>query len=107
MDWNDKARGPDGVHPMVLRECAEAVAKPLAMIYQKSFDEGVVPENWKEANVSPIFKKGRTADAGNYRPVSLTSVSCTIMESIVRDTLLHYFEKQDLLTSCQHGFRKG
>ena len=61
---------------MVLRECAETVAKPLAMIYQKSFDEGVVPENWKEANVSPIFKKERRADAGNYRPVSFTSVPC-------------------------------
>ena len=82
--------------PMVLRECAEAVAKPPAMIYQKSFDEGVVPENWKEANVSPVFKKGKRADAGNYRPVSLTSVPCKVMESIVRDTLLHYFEKQDL-----------
>ena len=51
----DKAQGPDGVYPMVLRECAEAVAKPLAMIYQKSFDEGVVPENWKEANVLSLI----------------------------------------------------
>ena len=43
----------------------------VCMIYQKSFDEGFVPENWKEANVSPIFKQGIRADAGNYRPVSL------------------------------------
>jgi len=43
----------------------------------------------------------------NYRQVSLTSVPCKVMESVVRDTLLRYFEKQDLLTSCQHGFRKG
>jgi len=52
----------------VLKECAEAVAKPLAMIYQKSFDEGVVPENRKEANVSQIFKKGRRADTGTSFP---------------------------------------
>ena len=71
------------------------------------FDEGVVPENWKEANISPIFKKGKRTDAGNYRPVSLTSVPCKVMESIVRDTLLHNFEKKDLLTSCQHGLRGG
>jgi len=71
---------------MVLRECTEAVAKPLAMIYQKSFDEGVVPENWKEANVSPIFKKLRRADASNYRPVSLTSVPCKVMVNSSRHT---------------------
>ena len=44
------------------------------MIFNKSLKEGVVPKSWKEAEVVPIFKKGKRDDPGNYRPVSLTSV---------------------------------
>jgi len=76
-------------------------------VYQKSFDEGIVPSNWKEANVSPIFKKGKRTDAENYRPVSLTCVPCKVMESIVRDFLLAFLEGQDILSKFQHGFTKG
>jgi len=53
----DEAQGPDDIHPAVLRNCAEAVSKPLSMIYNKSLEEGVLPDDWKAATVCPIYKK--------------------------------------------------
>ena len=72
----DKSPGPDEIHPMLLKQCTAEIARPLADIYQRSFNDGVIPKEWKLANISPIFKKGKKCDAGNYRPVSLTSVPC-------------------------------
>lgn len=67
--------GPDGLHPRALKEAAELIAKPLTLvIFNKSIEEGVVPDDWKVAHVTALFKKGKTASPGNYRPVSLTSV---------------------------------
>ena len=67
-----KSMGPDGLHPRVLRELAGVIDKPLSAIYQRSWLSGEVPEDWRLANVTPIYKKGRKDDLGNYRPVSLT-----------------------------------
>jgi hypothetical protein len=55
-------------------------------------EEGAVPADWKEANVTPIFKKGAKSKPENYRPVSLTSVSCKIMESIIRDAMTEHLQ---------------
>ena len=80
---------------------------PLAIIYQKSLDEGVCPEEWKCANVTPIHKKGDRTDPNNYRPVSLTSQVCKVMESIIRDRIVEHLERLNLLNNAQHGFRNG
>ncbi|KFW70172.1 RNA-directed DNA polymerase from mobile element jockey, partial [Pygoscelis adeliae] len=74
-----KSMGLDGIHPRVLRELAEELAKALSIIYQQSWLTGEVPDDWRLANVTPIYKKGRKEDPGNYRPVSLTSVPGKIM----------------------------
>jgi len=74
----DKSPGPDGIHPLFLHNTAEEVAKPLTLIFNKSFTEGELPHDWKRANISPIYKKGARNEAGNYRPVSLTSVACKL-----------------------------
>ena len=73
--------GPDGIHPRELRELAEVLTKPLSIIYQQSWLTGEVPVDWRLANVTPIYKKGRKEDPGNYRPVSLTSVLGKVMEA--------------------------
>ncbi|KFW06029.1 RNA-directed DNA polymerase from mobile element jockey, partial [Fulmarus glacialis] len=78
-----RSMGPDGIHPRVLRELAKELAKPLSIIYQQSWLTGDVPDDWRLANVSPIYKKGQKEDPGNYRPVSLTSVLGNIMERFV------------------------
>ena len=71
----DKACGPDGIHPKLLKECAEIIAIPLYQIFSRSLESGVVPADWKLANVSPIHKKGSRAVANNNRPVSLTCLT--------------------------------
>jgi hypothetical protein len=88
----DAASGPDGIGPMILQELEDSLAPALTIIFRKSMEEGGVPNDWKEANVTPIFKKGSKASPLNYRPVSLTSVSCKIMESVIRDALTDHLE---------------
>ena len=70
-------------HQGVSKECAEAVATPLCLIYQKSLEEGVVPSLWKSSQVIPIFKKGSRYDSLNYRPISLTSICCKMLERAI------------------------
>ena len=71
----DKSPGPDGLHPSVLKEIAEEIMEALVVIFQESLEAGRVPEDWKVANVKPLFKKGGRQQMGNYRPVSLQSLA--------------------------------
>jgi hypothetical protein len=100
-----KSAGPDGLHPRVLKECSDQLAEPLYAIMRRSLDTGVVPDAWREANISAIFKKGRKQDAGNYRPISLTSIVCKMFEGIIRRGLIAHMDSNNLFTEHQHGFR--
>ena len=99
-----KAPGPDGIHPAILRECSDILSVPLCIIFQKCLDSSFVPADWREANVTPIFKKGDRSLPCNYRPVSLTSVVCKVMESLVKDCVLKFLLDNRLLNLSQHGF---
>lgn len=99
------APGPDGIHPRVLKETVDIISYPLALLFNKSMQEGVIPSDWRRANVSPIYKKGCKMTAGNYRPVSLTSVVCRVMEGVIKEELVNFLEKNHLLSRGQHGFR--
>ena len=100
----DSAPGPDKVTTRFLRDFADELAPVLAMLYNKSMEEGEVPEDWRTANVTPIFKKGSKGDPGNYRPVSLTSVPCRVMEAIIRDEVVKHLDSNQLINNTQHGF---
>jgi hypothetical protein len=103
----DAAAGPDGIGPSLLQKLVHEISAPLARIMQRSLDDGDVPADWKTANVTPIFKKGAKSDPGNYRPVSLTAVSCKIMESVLKDEMVKHLEKNKLIRQSQHGFMKN
>ena len=77
-----KAPGPDNVSPRILKKLATDISPLLQLIFQKSLDTGVVPDDWRIANVSPVYKKGQKTLAENYRPISLTPVCCKTMEHI-------------------------
>ena len=103
----NKSPGPDKIYPRLLKELHNELAKPLAILFNLSLKEGVLPNDWKHAEVTDIFKKGSKTEPSNYRPVSLTSVVCKILESFIRDVVQIHMEKHKLYTKCQHGFRRG
>ena len=101
----DKSPGPDKIHSRILRECSQSMKTPLTVIFQKSLREGKVPNQWKEAHVTPIYKKGRKKQPSNYRPVSLTSIVCKLMERLIRNQIMEHMDKNKLFTDLQYGFR--
>ena len=74
------------------------------IIFGRSLAEGEIPDEWREANITPLFKKGSRLAASNYRPVSLTSICCKLMEGIIRDRVMDHLVRHDLISSSQHGF---
>ena len=104
---SSKAPGPDEVFPRILKECKDVLSEPLACIFRKSLESGIVPVAWKKANVIPIFKKGDKTNMSNYRPVSLTSVVGKMMESIIARNIRDHLDKHKLIKESQHGFSKG
>jgi len=72
--------GSENNHPRMLRELADIIARLLSTVLEKSWRPGDIPEYWKQANVTPIYKKGLKEDPGNYRPISLISVPGKVME---------------------------
>ena len=101
--------GPDGIHPIMLRRCAHAVALPLMFIFRKVYESGVLPDDWKCSQIAALFKNGTKSDPLNYRPVtvSLTSVCCKVMERLISAHITEFLDHNGLLSNRQFGFRKG
>ena len=102
-----KAVGPDKVPTVLLKEHADIMAPILQVIYQQSLDTGKVPAGWKVADVVAIYKKGDKNTASNYRPVSLTSISCKGLEHIIFSNIMDHVDMHKILSTFQHGFRKN
>ena len=102
-----KASGPDAVPCTLLHNLHHELAPCYTLLFQTSYDTGVVPDIWRTAWVSPVFKKGDKCCAVNYRPVSLTCVPCKLMEHIIVSNMRTHFDNHGILTPFQHGFRKN
>ena len=96
--------GVNMIPPKVLNEIVEQISTPLAKLFNLSLEEGIVPSEWKEANITPLFKKGPRNKPVNYRPVSLTSGVCKLLETLIRDHMVEFLVKQKLINTPQHGF---
>jgi len=96
--------GPDGISSKFLHDHVNCLSAQLSILYTKSLLTGIVPQDWREANVTPIYKKGSKNKPENYRPISLTSIPCKIMESILKDEIINHLLRNRLLNSSQHGF---
>ena len=87
-----KASGPDEIAPF------------LQFIFNQSLTTGQVPSDWKCANMTPVLKKGSKKESCNYRPVSLTSVPCKILEHIIFHHIMGHLDAHHVLVNYQHGF---
>ena len=99
--------GPDEIPVSLLKNCKEAMAKPIHLIWSKSLASGEVSSFYKFSNISPLHKKESKALASNYRPISLTSHIIKVFERVVRKKLVSYLEMNNLICNKQHGFRSG
>jgi len=91
-----KSMGPDGMHPQVLRELADVIAEPLSILFKRSWRTGEVSEDWRKANVTPIFKKGQKEDPGNYRMVRLTSILGKKAAQFILEVIIKQVEEKRL-----------
>ena len=103
----DKSPGPDELHRRLLKELAKSLAKPLCIIFKQSLRLKMIPKEWKKATISAILKKGNRSMAGNYRPVSLTSVVCKLLEQIIREHIIKHMKVNKLFSNKQFGFISG
>jgi len=96
--------GPDGFPNILLKKLANFICIPLSFIFDASFKSNCLPQQWLQAFVTPVFKKGATSDPNNYRPISLTCSCCRVMERIINFRLIDYLLEHQLITKHQHGF---
>ena len=100
----NKASGDDGISHKMLKGVSKSVSKPLYILMNRSFSEGIFPDTWKLANVIPIFKKGDKSQPSNYRPVALLSCIGKLQERIVFKNLYNFLLDNNLLYKYQSGF---
>ena len=89
------------------KEIVEQISTPLAKLFNLSLEEGIVPSELKEANITPLFKKGSRNKPENFRPVNLTSVVCKLLETLIRDHMVEFLVQHILINTSQHGFLKA
>ena len=100
-----KASGPDELPNLILKNAANEISPFLKIIFDQSLQTGKLPDDWVEANVAPVFKKGDRHSPANYRPISLTCVCAKLLEHIICKQIMSHFSENKMLTPVQHGFR--
>jgi hypothetical protein len=104
---NKLSSGWDNISSLAIKPAAQFIVKPLTHVINNSLKHGIFPDQFKFALINPVYKKGDSRDPSNYRPVALLPVLSKIIEGVVLEQLTRYFEENNLLSSCQYGFRKN
>ena len=94
---DNNSPGVDEIPPKLLKKMVEQISTPLAKVFNLSIDEGIVPSEWKKANITSLFQNGSRNKPENYRPVSLTSVICKLLETLIRDHTVEFLVKYKLI----------
>jgi len=102
---SSKSCGPDNIPARILKYCSDEIAPILTVIFTQSLNSGNLPEDWLTANITPIFKKGDRAHPTNYRPISLTSICCKLLEHILYHCITEHLNTYQILSDKQYGFR--
>ena len=103
----NKSTTPFCVHPRVLKEAAEELSHPITLIYKASLHQGRLPDCWKQGFVTPIHKSGDRHLPTNYRPITITSNLCRLLEKIIKSKMMEHVLNNNLLSKDQHGFVNG
>ena len=103
----NKSCGPDEMHPQILIELVDLASKPLALLLNKSMGEECILQDWKMTYVSLIFEKGTKNNADNCRPISLMSIMCKLIDSLVKNMIMTHMRAENLLSSKQYDFING
>ena len=90
-----KASGHDTISPCLLQDAAEIIAKPFTHIFNTSLSQGRIPEEWKSARVTHLFKKGDATDMDNFRPISILSVASKVFERAVQHQICAFLDKHN------------
>jgi hypothetical protein len=101
---NSKSCGSDNISVAFLKKLSFSISLPLCYVFNISLSTSCLPSQWKSAIVTPVFKKGKLNDPSNYRPISITSNICKLLESIIKDHIMHYLTINKLLSVNQYGF---
>ena len=101
-----KALGPGGITARLLKDAAPVIAKPITYLVNLTISTGLIPAEWKDARVTPIFKSGARNDVNNYQPISVLSLVSKIMEHAIQEQFLTFLTEHNLLSVYQLGFQK-
>ena len=102
----NKNSAPDGIPDILFQNLSEELCRPLSILFQLSFNQKEIPEEWKIADIIPIYKgKGNKCDVNNYRPISLTSTISKVMKSIIYSKIVNHCSKFNIINTEQHDFR--
>ena len=103
----NKSSGPDEIPAIILKNCALEIAPILQVIFTQSITTNSIPDDWLLANIVPVFKKGNRSIPSNYRPISLTSICCKLMEHVLYSSIMSHLCEHQILSEQQYGFRQG
>ena len=101
-----KASGPDNIPTRLLKEGATELSPIFTLLFNSTLHQGQIPTPWKQAHVAPVHKKNNRHDPANFRPISLTSVTCKLIEHIIYSQIINHLDSNGILTDRQFGFRK-